>query len=117
MKSLFTVRLAVKVSQPRPITVARISDGIEHLPVHSGLDEPRSENSILNIVEQHDDVDEAKLRRDSTAATNQLRDDRSVRKAILEALSDILVADHNANRKPAITGHSGPTRRNVREWS
>lgn len=75
----------------------------------NSLDEPRSENSILNIVEQHDDVDEAKLRRDSTAAANQLWDDRSVRKAIFEALSDILVADHNANRKPAIVDLRGAT--------
>jgi len=64
------------------------------------LDEPRSESSIQNILEEDEGADEAELRAESKAAAERLWEDRSVRRAILEALSDTLVADYQANRDP-----------------
>ena len=66
------------------------------------LDEPRDENSIQSILAEYDDADETKLRAQSKTAAERLWEDRSVRKAIVESLSDMLVADHQANRDPVV---------------
>ncbi|WP_159419317.1 hypothetical protein [Rhodococcus rhodochrous] len=75
------------------------------------LDEPRSENSILSILEENDDVDEDELRAESKAAAQRLWDDRTVRKAILETLSDMLVDDHRSERDPVVVDLRTATRR------
>lgn len=66
----------------------------------NSLDQPRDEGSIQNILAEDPDANEDELRTESAAAGKRLWEDKTVRKAILEVLSDMLVADHTANRAP-----------------